>query len=339
VRNLARVTWCSVGAEVWQHGRLDSSGKPAPAYRAGEYGEAEKREKVAALRMMVAFVIASKHHVRGEWGTDHEDLTALLPASFLKRFNERGYGYGGAAATAARGERPAFVQSPTSLSRQGSTTSIRTTDTANPTDGSRRETGSQQSSPHSSSSSNHHATAPAPTPTENSPLVQQVYDDTVIVHKLNGRPSLPLPLVIAHRLQLYCAKCKAQGLLESVGPAGYNAMTTAISQLVNEFTGMERLLTLPLPLVYGIHLKQTVTLYLAALPLVLVDTMKWRMIPFSTLIAFTLMGIEGIASEIESPFGYDASDLPLDFMCAELRNEIEQMIARLKEVPDDGIFS
>lgn len=36
-------------------------------------------------------------------------------------------------------------------------------------------------------------------------LAEQVYDNTVVLHKLYGRPSLPLPLVIAHRLQLYLA--------------------------------------------------------------------------------------------------------------------------------------
>ena len=47
-----------------------------------------------------------------------------------------------------------------------------------------------------------HGTAPS----ENAPLLaQEVYDETVVIHKLEGRPSLPLPLVIAHRLQLYYA--------------------------------------------------------------------------------------------------------------------------------------
>lgn len=88
VRNLARITWCSVGATVWQQGRVDSKGDTVP-FRTGEYTEAHRNEKVAALRMMVGFVIASKHHVRGEFGTDHEDLRAVLPASFLTRFQER----------------------------------------------------------------------------------------------------------------------------------------------------------------------------------------------------------------------------------------------------------
>lgn len=49
-------------------------------------------------------------------------------------------------------------------------------------------------------------------------------------------------------------------------------MTEHVSDLVKDFTAMERLLTLPLPTIYGIHLKQTVTLYLFILPLTLVES-------------------------------------------------------------------
>lgn len=32
----------------------------------------------------------------------------------------------------------------------------------------------------------------------------------------------------------------------------------------------------------------------------------------------------------------DCQDLPLDYNCAELRNQIEQYISRLREVPEEG---
>lgn len=73
-----------------------------------------------------------------------------------------------------------------------------------------------------------------------------------------------------------------------------------------------------------IHLKQCVSLFLFTLPLVLVDTLGVLLVPFTTLIAFTLMGIESIASELEQPCGVDASDLPLDLIAAELRNEVSR---------------
>lgn len=117
--------------------------------------------------------------------------------------------------------------------------------------------------------------------------------------------------------------------------------------MVNEMTSMERIANTPIPAscwsptlwlgkftsnyasVDGIHLKQCVTLYLFALPLTLMNDLGWGTIPIVTVVAFTLMGIEGIADQIEMPFGehtrcrhtpffdkcgptgYDSQDLPL----------------------------
>lgn len=49
-------------------------------------------------------------------------------------------------------------------------------------------------------------------------------------------------------------------------------------------------------------------------------------------------GIEALARECEDPFGVDPSDLPLDYMCAELRNEVEHLIAKLGYNPDSDIM-
>ena len=72
--------------------------------------------------------------------------------------------------------------------------------------------------------------------------------------------------------------------------------------MVDMLTAMERIAKTPIPRSYSIHLKQTVTLYLFSLPFTLVKELRWGMIPLVTAIAFTLMGIEGIADEIEMPF-------------------------------------
>lgn len=89
--------------------------------------------------------------------------------------------------------------------------------------------------------------------------------------------------------------------------------------MIDQLTNMERIATTPIPIscryseaiseadltlfVDAIHLKQCVTLYLFALPFTLVKDLHWWMIPIVTVVAFTLMGIEGIANEIEMPFG------------------------------------
>jgi putative membrane protein len=163
------------------------------------------------------------------------------------------------------------------------------------------------------------------------------------------RPSSLTLLSAPSSLNLTSIRCKRRNLLESIGPAGYNALVNSLNGLVDSFTTCERLASTSIPPVYGIHLKQCTTLFLLTLPLVLVELMGFSMIPFVTVVAFTLTGIEAIASEIEmvrslcpslrrsrkltslglfsrcalaQPFGIDDSDLPLDLFCAELRNEV-----------------
>lgn len=63
-------------------------------YQAGEYGPEQRKEKIAAVRLLVGLVVASKHHVRMEYGTDYEDLRAVVPHQLLARFKKQGYGYG-----------------------------------------------------------------------------------------------------------------------------------------------------------------------------------------------------------------------------------------------------
>ncbi|KAG5354177.1 hypothetical protein C0989_003690 [Termitomyces sp. Mn162] len=86
---------------------------------------------------------------------------------------------------------------------------------------------------------------------------------------------------------------------------------------------MERIANTRIPVSYSVHLKQCVTLYLFALPFTLVSDLGWTAVPIITVVAFTFMGIEGIAEEIEMPFGNDERDLPLDRYCQDLKEEIE----------------
>jgi putative membrane protein len=73
--------------------------------------------------------------------------------------------------------------------------------------------------------------------------------------------------------------------------------------MVDQLTSMERIVNTPIPKSYGIHLKQVVTLYLFSLPFTLIKELGWATVPIVTVVAFTFMGIEGIADEIEMPFG------------------------------------
>jgi len=113
-------------------------------------------------------------------------------------------------------------------------------------------------------------------------------------------------------------------------------MSQLVTNMVDQLTAMERVANTPIPISYGIHLKQCVTLYLFALPLTLFHELGWVMIPIVTVVAFTFMGIEGIADEIEMPFGTGERDLPLDRYCADFREEINYLIDRLPEGGEGG---
>ncbi|KAB5587659.1 hypothetical protein CTheo_8902 [Ceratobasidium theobromae] len=171
---------------------------------------------------------------------------------------------------------------------------------------------------------------------------------TVEFRPYDLRKNLPLPLIIAHELTRLIHKFRRSGMMDTIGPSD-----PRIQSMIDQVTGMERVANTPIPVSCGsikrlvlcwlftkhptdsIHLKQSVTLYLFSLPFTLIGDLGWRMIPVVTLVAYTLMGIEGIANEIEMPFGHDPSDLPLDRYCTELRDEIEYMMENLAEGDDD----
>ena len=50
--------------------------------------------------------------------------------------------------------------------------------------------------------------------------------------------------------------CKRDGLIEAIGPAGFNALNQAVVQLVECFTTCERMANVDIPTIYGIHLSK-----------------------------------------------------------------------------------
>lgn len=89
----------------------------------------------------------------------------------------------------------------------------------------------------------------------------------------------------------------------------------------------ERILLTPMPLAYGIHLRQLLLLYCLLLPFQIVSELNWWTAPIVMLVSFTLLGIEAIGVEIENPFGTDPNDLPLDIICRSIQNNVEDLMA------------
>ncbi|KAG5644999.1 hypothetical protein DXG03_007276 [Asterophora parasitica] len=297
IRNLSRQVWVNVALPPTD---------PQPAFAKGKTPTSEvtlsqlRRRKIEALKLSLSLAYAAKHYLRGEDGIQWDDFHGILPAWFA-RHDETGYNVQHTTATHS------YQATDSADLEAGTNSGVSTPDHHRP-DATKRVRAKR--------SKQNLAAGPA------TPLLGDTHR-TVEYHAYADEASLPLPLVLATELTRVLFNFRREGFLETVGPAGTNAMMQLISSMVDQITAMERIANTPIPISYGIHLKQCVTLYLFALPLTLVNDLGWATVPIVTVVAFTFMGIEGIADEIEMPFGVDERDLPLDLYCRDLKEEIE----------------
>ncbi|KAG6883533.1 hypothetical protein C0992_008533 [Termitomyces sp. T32_za158] len=98
---------------------------------------------------------------------------------------------------------------------------------------------------------------------------------------------------------------------------------TSLNQLVNALTGLERILTTPIPFSYSIHLWLVSLIYCFALPFEIWSALKWLTIPATIIVSFAFFGFLVAGEEIENPFGYDRNDLNLDHFTGHvIKNEL-----------------
>ncbi|KAH6918902.1 Bestrophin, RFP-TM, chloride channel-domain-containing protein [Coprinopsis sp. MPI-PUGE-AT-0042] len=308
-RNFARQIWVSVNlppeGEVPPH----IKGKtPVTSMTVAQL----RRRKIECLHLVLSFAFATKHYLRGEDGINYPDFIGVLPKSFMKREDLRSGG--------PRMGSPIGMNNPRSSDNSLAPSGTTTPETlrADPTKRVRAKRSKTRLS-----------TATTVIPDPSTPLLSDSFVSVDV--RSYEDASLPLPLIIAHELTRAIYGFRRDGCLETIGPAGMNGMTGMVQGLVDQLGVMERVANTPIPASYGIHLKQCVTLYLFALPLTLVHEMGWAIVPIVTVVAFTFMGIEGIAEEIEMPFGTDERDLPLERYCHDLKEEIFYVIDRLPE--------
>ncbi|KIK63996.1 hypothetical protein GYMLUDRAFT_162017 [Collybiopsis luxurians FD-317 M1] len=159
----------------------------------------------------------------------------------------------------------------------------------------------------------------------------------------NKAVSHNLPLEISLYLSSYIAALQARKINEVPTT---NTLLLALNQLTEALTGLERILTTPIPFSYSFHLWAVAIIYILALPLQIWSTMKWATIPATIILAFMFFGFLVAGEEIENPFGYDKNDLNLDhFTHNIIRNELRAItstpppdIARWAFVPENDLL-
>jgi putative membrane protein len=98
-------------------------------------------------------------------------------------------------------------------------------------------------------------------------------------------------------------------------------MEQVLSSMVDNQGGCERIQRTPLPFVYAALIKQILLLYLASLPLVLVNKMGFAAPLVVAVVSFGMLGIEEAGIEIEDPFDTDPNSLPLEQICITIARD------------------
>jgi ion channel-forming bestrophin family protein len=146
--------------------------------------------------------------------------------------------------------------------------------------------------------------------------------------KLHRSPG-NLPLEILHHLASYIES------LPLTSTAYQSSALASLASLTSILTGTERITNTPLPLAYQIAISQITWVYVLALPFQLYSPLGWITIPATIGAAYIILGLAAIGREIENPFGEDVNDLPLDAFCAEIRADIDVLIAKPAPSVDD----
>jgi len=127
---------------------------------------------------------------------------------------------------------------------------------------------------------------------------------------------------------------------KSIDVATTNQLLAALNNLVDALTGLERILTTPIPWSYSVHLWVVTWLYCLALPFQIVLVLKWITIPGTVLASFIFFGFIVAGEEIENPFGYDKNDLDLDHFCHNIiRLELKAITSMPVPDPADWAFT
>ncbi|KAF8266251.1 Bestrophin, RFP-TM, chloride channel-domain-containing protein [Lactarius quietus] len=164
-----------------------------------------------------------------------------------------------------------------------------------------------------------------------------------------------LPLEISLYLSSYIAALQNR---KAVDAATISNLLAALNLLVDALTGLERILTTPIPFSYSVHLWTVTLIYCFFLasrytfifyqsfidmitqPFQLWTTLKYVTIPGTIIASFVFFGFLVAGEEIENPFGYDKNDLNLDhFTNGIVRNELAAISGTPTPDPKDWAFS
>jgi len=88
----------------------------------------------------------------------------------------------------------------------------------------------------------------------------------------------------------------------------------------------ERIKNTPIPYSYSVFIKKFIFIYTATLPIGLVYSLNYLLVPVVALVFYVLASLEMIAEEIEDPFGTDPNDLPMEKISDNISRNVHDIL-------------
>ncbi|CAE6492421.1 unnamed protein product [Rhizoctonia solani] len=149
--------------------------------------------------------------------------------------------------------------------------------------------------------------------------------------------TLNVPLELTFYLSSYISALQQR---KAIDVPTINTLLLGLNQLVDSLSGLERVLTNPIPFSYGAQLWTSCLLYLIFLPFQLWQSLKYVTIPATAAVSFIFFGFLAAGEEIENPFGYDKNDLDMNHFCENIIHaELVALMSVPVPIPDDWAFS
>ena len=133
------------------------------------------------------------------------------------------------------------------------------------------------------------------------------------------------PVILMTKLAAMLKEARQKGEIDSIRLVAFDQNLDKLSDIIG---GCERLASTPIPYTYKLMLHRTIYLYCFLLPFGFVDSLAWMTPVVVTFIAYTFVGFEAIADEIEEPFGLEPNDLPLDGITRMIESTLLEMTGR-----------
>lgn len=105
----------------------------------------------------------------------------------------------------------------------------------------------------------------------------------------------------------------------------YAALDENLNRLSDILGGCERIDNTPIPFAYALILHRSVYLFCTLLPFGLAGELHYMTIPVSMFISYTMVALDSLAEELETPFGTEPNHLPLTTLCTTIEINLMDM--------------